>query len=262
MTINNIKHLYSWPKNEKIVFLRPPKEEYHGNLKNFYHPKSFPELNILKKNWEAIRDEITDFENKTGDLKGMSSVNPANVYGGKWTLIYLKSFLRNFHKNRNRFPLTCSLIDKVPNCVFSAISILPPNTEIAPHYGDTNGIVRVHLGLIVPETYPTIAIRVGDEEVGWEEGEFMCFINVQKHSVWNRSNKKRYVLMLDIVPEELKNKKIDISTRGLGSQTYNYFYSKFSFYRKLPKPLLDLSIFIFTILWKIYLPIENKLKLA
>lgn len=255
-----IFHPYNWPKNEKLVFVNPPKEDYSGNHKNFYSAKSFPELNILKENWKLIRDEILDFERKTGDLKGMSSVNPANVYGGNWTLIYLKSFLRNFNKNRKRFPLTSTLIDKVPNCVFSAISILPPNTEIAPHFGDTNGIVRVHLGLVIPEKYPKIAIKVGNEEAGWEDGELMCFINVQKHSVWNKSDKKRYILMVDIVPEEFKEIKFKICTKGLASQTYNFLYKRFKFFRNLPIGILQFSIKLLAIIWSIYLPFEIKFK--
>lgn len=252
---------YIWPQNEKLVYLRPPKEEYHGGLDFFYSDSCFPELGILKDNWTLIRNEIIDFEKKNGSLSGMNSINPANVYGGSWTLIYLMSFLRKFHKNRNRFPITTSILDQIPNVVFAGISILPPKTEIAPHYGDTNGIVRLHLGLVVPEPYPTIAIRVGNEEMGWQEGKLLCFINVQKHQVWNRSDKKRYVLMVDIVPEPLKGRMYEISSKGLGSQTYNYFYKKSSFFRSLPTAVHEVLIILFTYIWKIYLPIQRKIKM-
>ena len=248
---------YEWPLEEKIVFLRPPNEYYDGKLGFYYSPDCFPELNILKENWQTIRDEIVEYENKNGEINWMSSLNPAGVHGGKWSLIYLKSFNRLFKKNRTLFPSTTKILDSIPNCVLSSISILPPNTEIKPHYGDTNGIVRVHLGLIVPEPYPTIGMKVGNQEKGWAEGELLCFINVQKHSVWNKSNKRRYVIMLDIVPQPLLHKKNDICVLGLGSQTFNYFYNKSKIFQKFPSPIHSIFIKLFSMAWKFYLPIER-----
>jgi|ERR1043165_8790759 aspartyl/asparaginyl beta-hydroxylase (cupin superfamily) len=249
---------YFWPSDEKLVYVRPPKEEYHGGLDFFYKPEIFPELNVLKQNWEGIRDEILAFEKKNGALSGMSTINPANVYGGNWTVIYLMSFLWKFHRNRARFPFTTKILDQIPNAVFAAISILPPNTEIAPHYGDTNGIVRAHLGLIVPAAYPTIAIRVGTEEMGWKEGELLCFINVQRHSVWNRSTQKRYVLMIDFVPEALKSRTMEICSKGLGSQSFNYLHKKLALVRMLPLATHNWIAAVFTIFWRLYLPIQRK----
>jgi ornithine lipid ester-linked acyl 2-hydroxylase len=248
---------YTWPEAEELVYLRPPKEEYNGKLSYFYSPSCFPELKVLKKHWKQIRDEIIEYEKNQGELNGMSSLNPAGVIGGNWTLIYLKSFNRIFKNNRKKFPITTKILDQIPNCVLSSISVLPANVEISPHYGDTNGIVRVHLGLIVPEKYPIIGMKVGNEEKGWEEGELLCFINVQKHNVWNKSSKRRYVIMLDIVPEPLIFRKDEICVKGLGSQTFNFFYNKFKLFRALPSFIHDISVVLFTSIWKIYLPIER-----
>lgn len=248
---------YTWPANEKLVYLRPPNEKYEGELGCFYLDECFPELSILKENWKEIRDEIIEYEKHRGDLNEMSSLNPAGVTGGNWTLLYFKSFNRLFKKNRKRFPVTNKILDKIPNCVLSSISILPPNLEIAPHYGDTNGIVRVHLGLIVPEPYPIIGMRVGEHEKGWAEGELLCFINVQKHNVWNKSTKRRYVIMLDIVPAPLLSIQNEICVKGLGSQTFNFFYNKFNLFRKLPFFLHSFFVNLFTLGWRFYLPIER-----
>jgi len=59
---------FSWPEGEKIVYLRPPKEEYNGKLHSFYSPDLFPELEPLKVNWKGIRDEVREFERKNGVL--------------------------------------------------------------------------------------------------------------------------------------------------------------------------------------------------
>ena len=253
------KKKYEWPKGENIVYLRPPVEEYHGKLDFFYHADAFPELKPLKDNWEGIRDEILAIEKKDGLLSGINSLSPAKIEGeGSWSLIYLMSFRWMFHKNMNKFPFTTSVIKQIPNCVFAGISTLPPRTHISPHYGDTNAIVRTHLALIVPEPYPTIGIKVGDEEKGWEEGELLCFINVQKHNVWNNSERRRYVLMFDFVPQPLVHRMNEICTNALGSQSFIFFYKRIALIRKLPKFMHDFMCLCFSFIWKIYLPIQRR----
>ncbi len=252
---------YSWPQGEEIIYVRPPVEEYHGKLNSYYSPDSFPELEPLKQNWKAIRDEILAIEKRDGVLTGMNSLSPAKVEGeGSWSLIYLMSFKWMFHKNIERFPITWSVIEQIPNCVFAAVSILPPNTEIKPHYGDTNGIVRAHLALVVPEPYPTIGIHVNGEERGWKEGEIMCFINVQKHHVWNRCDKRRYVLMFDFVPKPLLDRTTEICSDALGSQSLIFFYKRFALVRKLPTFFHNSIVKVFALVWRLYLPIQGKLK--
>jgi hypothetical protein len=250
---------YKWPKGEKLVFVRPPVEEYNGNHKNFYHPDQFKELNILKENWIEIRNEIINYEKNIG-FKGASFKSSPDVTGSEWNVIYLKSFNLDYHKNKKKFPFLISLIDKIPNSVFAAISVIPPNTTIEPHYGDTNGIVRCHLGIIIPESYPKIGIRVGNEEMGWEEGKIISFINVQEHSVWNKSDKKRYIVMIDIVPQPISHLINKICVKGLASQSFIILYRKLWIVRKLPNIAHKFLIFNFELFWRIYLPFHKFVK--
>jgi aspartyl/asparaginyl beta-hydroxylase (cupin superfamily) len=252
---------FVWPEGEEIVYLRPPNEEYHGKLKPFYKVEAFPELQPLIDNWEGIRDEILAFEKKHGHLNIMNSLSPAQVEGaGKWNLTYLVSFRWMFHENISYFPFTWSVIQQVPSCVFAGISILPPHTEIKPHFGDTNGIVRAHLGLIVPAPYPEIAIHVGEEEQGWEDGKMLCFMNIIKHWVWNKTDHRRYVLMFDFVPKPLIHRTNEICSRALGSQSFIFFYKRWSWVRALPEFTHGIFCYLFSLVWRIYLPIQNKFK--
>jgi beta-hydroxylase len=254
------KH-FEWPQGEKVIFVRPPVEQYNGKLANFYKPECFPEITFLKTNWGVIRDEVLEYERREGNLEIMSSKSPAKTKGAKWSLMYFRSFNREFNKNKKLFPKTVEIMEKIPNCVLYSISILPPNIEIAPHYGDTNGIIRCHLGVIVPEPYPAIGIKVGEEEMGWKEGELLCFVNVQKHNVWNKSSKRRYIVMFDIVPQNLSNKKDEICIKGLASQTFIYFYKNYLFFRIFPEIINKGIVKAFEFIWYIWLPIEKKLKL-
>lgn len=252
---------FVWPEGEEIVYLRPPHEGYYGKLKPFYEVAAFPELQPLIDNWKGIRDEILGFEAKNGHLNIMNSLSPAQVEGpGKWNLTYLMSFRWMFHKNISYFPFTWSVVQQVPNCVFAGISILPPHTEIKPHYGDTNAIVRAHLGLIVPAPHPDIAIHVGEEERGWEEGKMLCFINVTQHWVWNNTDHRRYVLMFDFIPKPLVHRTNEICSRALGSQSFIFFYKRWAWVRALPEFTHGIICRLFAIVWRIYLPIQRKFK--
>ncbi|MCS6933605.1 MAG: aspartyl/asparaginyl beta-hydroxylase domain-containing protein [Chitinophagales bacterium] len=260
---NAIIHPYEWPEGEEIIYVRPPVEEYHGKLHNFYSTESFPELKPLLDNWEKIRDEVLAVEARDGLLTKQNSLSPAKVEGeGSWSLTYLVSFNWLFHENIKRFPVTWSIVQQIPNCVFAGISILPPKTEIKPHYGDTNGIVRAHLALVVPEPYPTIGIHVNGEERGWKVGEIMAFINVQKHHVWNHSDKRRYVLMFDFVPKPLLPRLNEICTNALGNQSFVFFYRRSAIVRKMPDWMHRLMIKIFAFIWKCYLPVQRRFSWA
>ncbi len=253
---------FTWPEGEEIVYLRPPKEEYYGKLPNFYANEWFPELNPLKENWEAIRDEILAYEKERGAITGMDSYSPAAVSGNDWSTINLMSYGVLFHNNRKKFPLLAKLTDQIANITTVTISVLSPHTEIKPHFGDTNGVIRAHLGLVVPDPYPTIAMKVGDEVRGWENGELLMFTIVQRHSVWSRSDKRRYLLIVDFVPKVIGDRQNEICTKTLGSQTYIFLYKRIGLFKHFPEFMVRFLCFSFYILWIFLLPIQRRIKLS
>ncbi|MCO5233301.1 MAG: aspartyl/asparaginyl beta-hydroxylase domain-containing protein [Chitinophagales bacterium] len=253
---------YEFPKGEEIVYLRPPKEEYKGKMKPFYNPANFPELQPLLDNWEKIRDEVLSYEKKNGFLNITNTLSPGKVTGkGKWNLTYLMSFSRIYHSNIELFPFTWSVLQQIPNIVFAGVSILPPHTTINPHYGDTNGIVRGHLGLIIPSNDTNeLGINVSEEINGWKEGEIFCFMNVIKHWVWNKTSERRYVIMFDFIPQPLVHKQKEICARGLGSQSFIYMYKHWSWVKSLPEFLYEPMCRLFALIWRVYLPFQRRLK--
>ena len=251
---------FTWPKGEDIVYLRPPKEEYHGSLPSYYPNEWFPELKPLQESWEAIRDEILAYEKERGAITGMGSYSPAAVTGNDWSTINLMSYMVLFHKNRKKFPVLTKLTDKIPSITTVTISVLSPHTEIKPHFGDTNGVIRAHLGLIVPDPYPTIAMKVGNEVRGWADGELLLFTIVQQHSVWSRSDKKRYVLIVDFVPKVLEDKQLEICAKTLGSQTYIFLYKRIGFFKRLPESVASFLCSFFSAIWMVLLPVQRKIK--
>jgi aspartyl/asparaginyl beta-hydroxylase (cupin superfamily) len=250
-----------WDNGEKL-FISIRDTKYEGNLPAFYPPQYFPELNILLDNWQAINEEVMNYEKQIGAIHGINS-NPyvsAQFEGVNWSNMYLDNFMWRFHKNRKHFPLICKLVNQIPNCTLTVLTVLSPNTTVKPHRGDTNGIIRCHLGLNIPAPYPICGIRVGQQEQGWEEGKLTLFTEALLHSVWNYSTGKRYLLIVDIVPSFMTPRKLEICSKVLGGQTINYLDKRFPLFQKIPDNSLPVFHFIFAFLWRLYLPIQRQLK--
>ena len=77
-------------------------------------------------------------------------------------------------------------------------SILSPHKHILPHCGPYKGVLRYHLGLIVPEDAENCRIRVGDDIRHWEPGKPLIFDDVFNHEVWNDTDETRVVLFVDV----------------------------------------------------------------
>ena len=251
---------YKYTIRENLqVFIRESK--YHGTLPCFYSAGDLPDLEPLKFNWKKIREEVMDFEKIHGEIKGINTYSPPDLSSDVgWSNIYLENFMWRFHVNRKNFPFTCSIIDKIPNCTYGAISILSPNSVIKPHYGDTNGIIRCHLGLIIPDTHPLCGIKVGDEEQGWAEGELTLFTESHLHTTWNNSSKRRFILVVDIVPAFILQTRYSVCSKVLGAQTFNYFEMRIPILKNIPESFLGFIHFTLSALWRIYLPIQRKIK--
>ena len=78
-------------------------------------------------------------------------------------------------------------------------SILEPGKHLPPHRGPYNGVLRLHLGLIVPEPREQLGIRVEKEVYRWKEGEAVIFDDAYEHEAWNRTPHTRVVLFVDFV---------------------------------------------------------------
>src|SRR5690606_6389720 len=98
-----------------------------------------------------------------------------------------------------RCPETTRLVEAVPGMRTAFFSLLAPGKSIPPHRGPWRGILRYHLGLLVPEPRGRCGIRIGDRVVHWREGESLLFDDSYEHEVWNDTGGWRAVLVLDVL---------------------------------------------------------------
>jgi beta-hydroxylase len=78
-------------------------------------------------------------------------------------------------------------------------SILAPRKHIAEHRGVYKGILRYHLGLVIPEPNSQCRIRVGNDVRSWAMGKSLVFDDSHPHEAWNDSDEHRVVLFVDFL---------------------------------------------------------------
>ncbi len=161
----------------------------------FYSNDQFPFTRMLEQNWQIIREELLHL--KEGQFLDWPE---KHLYGEGWSVFGLYSFGIKLDKNCKLCPETVRLVQQIPGLSMAGFSHMKPDTHITPHTGHPEGVLRCHLGLIVPEN---CAIRVGDETRSWEEGKCMVFDDTVEHEAWNKSDTSRVVLLLDFKAPEL-----------------------------------------------------------
>ena len=106
---------------------------------------------------------------------------------------------------------------QAPIALYSKLS---PKTHIPPHNGMVNTRLICHLPLIVPENCG--AIRVGNEERPWVEGELLIFDDSMLHEAWNNGDSERVVLLFDIWrPEFTEEERALVTTVLTAARYYN-----------------------------------------
>lgn len=168
--------------------------------KPFLHNESFPFLRTFSDNWERIRDEVQVILKNREEIPAFQEVSPDQkkiATGKNWRTFFLYGFGEKLNKNCAQAPFTASLLEKVPNIEISWFSILSPGYHIPPHQGVSKGILRAHLGLIIPKDQENCRIRVDNEFRVWKPGQIFVLDDTYEHEVWNNTNDERVILIFD-----------------------------------------------------------------
>ncbi|MGJ5628671.1 aspartyl/asparaginyl beta-hydroxylase domain-containing protein [Nostoc sp. CALU 1950] len=105
---------------------------------------------------------------------------------------------------RSIFPRTVKIVSNLESFVIPfgqvVFLVLKPGVSLPPHHDASNIDLTCQLGLIIPEN---CGIRVGSETRSWTEGQTLFFDHSFEHEAWNKSDKERVVLLLDLYHPEL-----------------------------------------------------------
>jgi beta-hydroxylase len=156
----------------------------------------------LEKNSEAIKRELVPLLYGHEALPNIQELSPRQMNlsrGDGWKSYFFCLLGNRIDTSYKRCPETGKLLDSIPGLSLAYFSVLAPGMHIKAHRGSYKGVLRCHLGLIVPEPRTDVRMRVGSEMIHWEEGKCVVFDDTHKHEVWNDTDGIRVVLLLDVL---------------------------------------------------------------
>ncbi|MGO8952455.1 MAG: aspartyl/asparaginyl beta-hydroxylase domain-containing protein [Rhodomicrobium sp.] len=167
-----------------------------------YDNKVFPWASEIEWEWRAIRRELDSVLIRKEDLPEFHEIATDIASISKapgWKTFLLAAYGVKSERNIALCPETWRILQKVPGLKTAMFSIFEPGKHLPAHRGPYNGLLRFHLGLIVPEPRDQVAIRVADRIHHWEEGRALIFDDAYEHEAWNKTDKLRVILFVDFV---------------------------------------------------------------
>jgi aspartate beta-hydroxylase len=194
----------------------------------FHDDAQFAPLTALEESWRVIRDEALAL-GEADELDYTIASKPLRSVRRPWTLLKRRAPPRawtvypfwhmgvDVEEVTRRCPRTSAVISSLPRlCVEypwgdALFSAQGPRSGLRPHCSVDNLRVRCHLGVRIPAG---TGIRVGAQTRTWSEGRCLLFEDSYEHEVWNRSDERRIVLIVDFWHPDLTAIEIRALTAG------------------------------------------------
>lgn len=203
-------------KNQLWFSILSSNAHYTSDEPDFFSNEQFEWTKNSNTIAQTIRQELSEYLKEHHLQVYFNTTMSDNIK--KWKTISLKWWGLEFYSRQKHFPKTTTFINSIPHLVSASFNLLEANSKIYPHCGDTNGIYRCHLGLIIPAGLPNCGFRVANSTRAWREGEWLIFTDAKEHEAWNNTHNNRFILLIDVIrPEYIahKNKITLVSLTGL-----------------------------------------------
>ena len=156
--------------------------------KPYLDRSKFPELDVLKDNWEVIRDEAMHLFDE-GYIRAAEKNNDAgfgSFFKKGWKRFYLKWYDKPLPSAEALCPKTVALVSSIPNVKGAMFALLPGGSHLNPHRDPFAGSLRYHLGLSTPNS-DDCRIFVDGQVYAWRDGEDVMFDETYVHWVKNET---------------------------------------------------------------------------
>jgi aspartyl/asparaginyl beta-hydroxylase (cupin superfamily) len=195
LSVRLLMKVVAWVERLNLRYARLPNRQVYEN-------REFPWAARLEAAWPAIRRELDGLLLRREELPSISDISPdaATISTDRgWKTFILNGYGFRSLRNIALCPETWRALQCVPGLTTAMFSIFEPGKRLPAHRGPYNGVLRLHLGMIVPAPRSQTGIRVGDQVCHWEEGRVLIFDDAFEHEAWNDTGDVRVVLFVDFV---------------------------------------------------------------
>lgn len=210
---------------------------YSGRQPWFFDTSRLPGTKILEENFEAIRNEVLAYYDSHGE-SFRPNFTPYAFHEPGWKTINLYSYFLRYPEACARFPKTDAIVRSIPGMCLAQIAVLEAGVRLKAHLGDSNALVRSHLGLRVPAGLPDLCMQVGREKRCWEEGRVFAISIAHRHTAWNLSDQHRVVLIVDVFLPEYIERRYEIAGNALAVIFMKWCATRVPALKKLPGPVV------------------------
>jgi beta-hydroxylase len=162
-------------------------------------PRAIPELDVLRANWQVIRDEAIALMDQ-GSIRAATGHNDLgfnSFFKNGWKRFYVKWYGSPMPSAQQACPKTVALVQSLPNVNAAMFALLPPGGKLNRHRDPFAGSLRYHLGLVTPNS-DRCRIYVDGNPYAWRDGEDLLFDETFIHSAHNETEVTRIILFCDV----------------------------------------------------------------
>jgi len=227
-----------------VLWFTDYNKGYDTNEQVYYTTQELRVAKELEELFPQIRDEMkivwesTDEEERNKYFGAYAPFDDKQEPAGALAKIAFKVWGVYNNKMKNTFPTLFSLVKKYPEITSCTVHRVLPEIVLKHHWGETNSIIRIHLGLKVPkDTIPKslCGIEIKGETVYWEDGEVFGFLDAHPHHCWNKSKEERYIVLIDVLRPQFLKRKRWICARIIVGITYFSIVTRFLSEERLQK---------------------------
>ena len=207
---------------------------YRGNMPAYFDHADFEWIKRGKELYPEIAAEIGKLIAENEKILQPYFHEGLITRKNSWKGLSFFLWNKKFPANCNRCPKTVAFISSIPGMTSASLSILDPQADILPHYGDTNTVIRAHLGLKIPSPLPDCGFEVSGEKRSWQEGEWLLFCDAHQHRAWNKTDERRYVLIIDVLHPEYEEQREEVCNNVRSLHALQRLEKRFPFVLRLP----------------------------
>lgn len=171
----------------------------------------FPDYKLFEERFPEIQQECRGLMDEIHAIPQfhelMKEQADLSQYGGKyWRMFVLRAYGVDNAANLKRCPAIATLLEGRPEILSATISFLEGRKRIPAHRGPFRGILRFHLGVVIPrlpDGNSASPLMIDGKVYPLEEGGTLLWDDTYEHAAWNDADSIRAALLLDIARPSL-----------------------------------------------------------
>lgn len=175
-----------------VLTSRIPIQPYYDDI------SLLMEAVIIKMNFKTFKNEASRVYKNLKTIDGDMFFKGLSKNKNDWSRLYLKWFDEIDPVGKQLCPESLNIIQTMPNIKIAMLSVLKPGTTIKSHKGPYRGCIRLHMGLMTPNSDECF-INIDGKSYSWRDGEVLLLDDSYLHYVENNTDSYRVILFCDII---------------------------------------------------------------